>query len=224
MRSPRTDRACPLRQRPSAQGKRVSRMRRPIPWGMGTAMPNWRIACLSETANRKAELPGSDTAGAIFAAMPQRSACNGCMPMPHRPRVDRTRRVALPCFKFQVTPSQILTTERRTSMTPNRYASCIDACVKCALACHHCSAACLKEDDVSHMARCISLDMDCAAFCELTAAAMARESVNAKAFCQVCADVCDTCADECAQHKTDHCQACAEACRSCAHECRQMAA
>ena len=109
-------------------------------------------------------------------------------------------------------------------MTTNRYASCIDACRQCALACHHCSGACLREDDVGHMARCISLDMDCAAFCELTAAAMARDSVNAKAFCRVCAEVCDACADECAQHKADHCQACAEACRSCAGECRQMAA
>jgi len=109
-------------------------------------------------------------------------------------------------------------------MTPERYASCMDACVKCALACHHCSAACLDEDDVKHMAPCVALDMDCAAICELAAAAMARESANANAFCRVCAEVCEVCADECAQHTAGHCQACAEACRSCASACRQMAA
>ncbi|HEX5738304.1 MAG TPA: four-helix bundle copper-binding protein [Hydrogenophaga sp.] len=109
-------------------------------------------------------------------------------------------------------------------MTPQRYATCIDACVKCALACHHCSVACLKEEDVKPMVRCIALDIDCAAFCELSAAAMARESENAKAFCRVCAEICQACGDECAQHKADHCQACAKACHTCASVCREMAA
>src|SRR5213079_1635844 len=46
----------------------------------------------------------------------------------------------------------------------------------CAAACHHCAAACLREDDVKTMTRCIALDMDCAAACEFAAAAVARGS------------------------------------------------
>lgn len=41
--------------------------------------------------------------------------------------------------------------------------TCIDACNACAVACDHCAAACLQEADVKSMARCIALDMDCAA-------------------------------------------------------------
>ena len=54
--------------------------------------------------------------------------------------------------------------------------ACIDACNACAAACHHCAVACLREDDVKTMARCVALDMDCAAACQLTAAAAARGS------------------------------------------------
>ena len=104
------------------------------------------------------------------------------------------------------------------------YQTCIAACNACADACDHCAAACLQEQDVKTMARCIALDMDCAAICRLAAGFMARGSEFAKAACTVCADVCRACADECARHRHDHCQACAEACRRCAEECRRMAA
>lgn len=73
------------------------------------------------------------------------------------------------------------------------------------------------------MARCIALDMDCAAICQLASAAMARGSEHVQAICALCADICDACADECGKHSMDHCQSCAEACRRCAQECRRMA-
>lgn len=101
---------------------------------------------------------------------------------------------------------------------------CIDACNACADACDHCSTACLQEQDVKSMARCITLDMDCAAICRLAAGYMARGSECMKQACALCAQVCQLCGDECAKHQMDHCQECAQACRRCAEECRKMAA
>ena len=109
-------------------------------------------------------------------------------------------------------------------MAHREHQSCIDACNACADACDHCATACLQEEDVKMMARCVALDIDCAAICRLAAGTMARGSEFAKAVCGVCADICQACGDECAQHKHEHCRRCAEACRRCAEECRRMAA
>lgn len=65
-------------------------------------------------------------------------------------------------------------------MAHEQFASCIRACNDCADACDHCSTACLHEDDVKMMARCIALDIDCAAICRMTAAYMARGSEFAR--------------------------------------------
>lgn len=109
-------------------------------------------------------------------------------------------------------------------MAHEKYADCIKACNVCADACDHCSVACLDEDNVAAMARCIRLDMDCAALCRLAAGYMARDSECVSTICRACADVCDACADECGKHDHDHCKQCAQACRDCAERCREMAA
>jgi hypothetical protein len=108
-------------------------------------------------------------------------------------------------------------------MAHQTHQSCIDACNACADACDHCATACLQEQDVKAMARCIALDMDCAAVCRLAAGYMARGSEFAKAICRVCADVCQACGEECGKHQHDHCRQCAQACRRCAEECGRMA-
>lgn len=108
-------------------------------------------------------------------------------------------------------------------MTPAEHQACLDACSACAIECNRCAAACLQEDDVKMMARCIALDMDCADLCALAAAAIARGSEHAQAICRLCADVCQACGDECGRHEADHCQRCAQACRTCAQACRAMA-
>ncbi len=51
-----------------------------------------------------------------------------------------------------------------------QYQSCIAACNACADACDICSAACLHEDDIKMMARCVALDTDCAQICRTAAA------------------------------------------------------
>lgn len=101
--------------------------------------------------------------------------------------------------------------------------ACVEACNACADACDHCATACLREQDVKAMARCIALDIDCAAICRMAAGYMARGSEFAEPLCQLCAQVCQACGDECARHEHQHCQACAQACRRCAEECKRMA-
>lgn len=108
-------------------------------------------------------------------------------------------------------------------MTHQIYQACIEACDACAAACDHCATACLKEQHVGMMARCIALDIDCAAMCRLASGGMARGSEFAKPWCALCAQLCQACGDECAKHRMDHCQACADACRRCADACRAMA-
>jgi hypothetical protein len=109
-------------------------------------------------------------------------------------------------------------------MPHEQFRSCIDACNSCAEACDHCAASCLREKDVQAMARCIQLDIDCAAICRLAVSYMARGSELAGTICEACAEVCDVCAEECGKHsKMEHCRQCAEACRRCAQECRRMA-
>lgn len=101
---------------------------------------------------------------------------------------------------------------------------CLDACNACADACDFCATACLREPDPAALARCIALDIDCAAACRLAAGAVARGSEMAGTICTMCATLCHACAGECERHaKMHHCAACATACRRCAAECERMA-
>lgn len=108
-------------------------------------------------------------------------------------------------------------------MNDTAHSPCINACNLCAAACSHCARACLEEPDVAGLARCIGLDLDCAAVCQLTAAAMARGSELGPVLCEFCASICERCAAECARHEHDHCQSCASMCRRCAVSCREAA-
>ena len=108
-------------------------------------------------------------------------------------------------------------------MAHAQHGTCIEACNECANACDHCAVACLGEPDPKSMARCIALDLDCAALCRLAASYMARDSESAGALCSLCADVCESCAAECEKHDMQHCRDCAASCRRCAEECRRMA-
>src|SRR5215475_4853681 len=104
------------------------------------------------------------------------------------------------------------------------YQTCVDACVKCAIACDYCASACLNEEDVNIIARCIQLDLECATMCRTAVQLMSLRSEHASTVCQLCADVCSACAEECSRHDMEHCRECAEACRVCAEECASMAA
>ena len=104
--------------------------------------------------------------------------------------------------------------------------SCIETCVECWVACEMCSDACLDEENVGQLARCIRLDRDCAEACQMAVRVMVRGGENVAEVCRMCAVICDRCAEECEKHAAhhDHCRICAEICRRCAEECRRMAA
>jgi hypothetical protein len=54
---------------------------------------------------------------------------------------------------------------------------------------------------------------------------MTYGSEHANAICQLCADICNACAEECEKHSDmEHCQHCARVCRHCAEECVSMTA
>lgn len=98
----------------------------------------------------------------------------------------------------------------------------LDALNACIAACEHCATACLQEQNVQMMARCISLDRDCADICALTARFLARGSEHAQHLLRECAEICHACGVECAQHADhmEHCRQCAEACKQCEEACR----
>lgn len=110
-----------------------------------------------------------------------------------------------------------------TTLAPQKYQDCIDACQDCAVSCDACAEACLSEQDVSMMVSCIRLDRDCAKICYVAVSFMASNSPHAADVCQLCAHLCEACAEECGKHEHEHCKACAEACRRCAEACRKMA-
>lgn len=108
-------------------------------------------------------------------------------------------------------------------MSYNKYRDCIEACNTCAAVCSHCATACLQEEDINMLSRCIQLDLDCADICHLAAKLMARGSEFSERICFICAEICEACGEECKKHKNmDHCQECAEACFDCAKICREM--
>ena len=97
----------------------------------------------------------------------------------------------------------------------------IDALNDCAAACNHCATACLDEEDVKMMVKCIKIDLDCAAICSLTATLLARGSEHGKHLLKECIEVCNACAEECEKHAhMQHCKKCAEDCRKCAEACK----
>ena len=110
-------------------------------------------------------------------------------------------------------------------MSHENHKSMINAMHECAAECNHCAAACLEEQDVQSLARCIKLDIDCAEICYLTASYAARGSEHAMHLMKECAEICNACAEECEKFadRYDHCKKCAEACRNCAEECSTMA-
>ena len=105
----------------------------------------------------------------------------------------------------------------------HEYASCIEACLRCASICNHCAASCTKENDIKMMARCIELDMQCASLCYAAAQLMSLGYEGAREICRICAALCEACSAECGKHQMVHCQECARACQLCAEECKKMA-
>lgn len=122
-----------------------------------------------------------------------------------------------------------------TSPTPTGWntkdlAEAIEALGACAQACTACADACLGEETVSDLRRCITLDANCADICTTTAAVLSRQTAYdaalSSALLQACVEACRLCAAECEGHGAHHahCAVCAEACRRCEDACGRLLA
>jgi hypothetical protein len=107
-------------------------------------------------------------------------------------------------------------------------ARCIEECFACAMTCTSCADACLAEEDVKELVRCIRLNLDCADVCDATGRTLTRQTSSeprlARSMLEACAEACRLCAEECERHAGhhEHCRICAEACRRCARACEDL--
>lgn len=108
--------------------------------------------------------------------------------------------------------------------SPIKTQKCIDDCNRCAQACYECFKLCLNEQDIASRKVCISLLIECAQMCQMSATHMAMDGQFAKEHCTMCASVCERCAQECGKFTDPHCSECTEVCTKCAAECKAMAA
>lgn len=104
----------------------------------------------------------------------------------------------------------------------------IEALGDCAQACGACADACLSEDGVAELGKCIRLDLDCADVCAATLRVLSRQheyDANvSRVLLEACRTVCRACGEECEGHASmhEHCRVCAEACRACEQACDQL--
>ena len=99
----------------------------------------------------------------------------------------------------------------------------IEALLACAMECERCATACLLEDGIKMLTKCIQLDRDCTDICLLTAQLLSRGSEHGLHLLKECTEVCHKCAVECEKHRhMDHCGMCAETCKRCAEQCAHL--
>jgi hypothetical protein len=112
----------------------------------------------------------------------------------------------------------------------SKLAAAIDALLACGQTCTACADACLSEDMVGDLTKCIRTDLDCADVCGATARVLSRhtgyDANVSRSLLEACATACKSCGDECAQHADvhEHCRICADACRACERACRDLLA
>jgi hypothetical protein len=105
---------------------------------------------------------------------------------------------------------------------------CIDDCFDCAAICTSCADACLGEEDVADMVRCIRLNQDCADTCDATGRILTRQTAPdlgvLRAATQACATACRACREECERHAQhhEHCRVCAQECARCEEACEAL--
>lgn len=102
---------------------------------------------------------------------------------------------------------------------------CIRECIACYQECMSCIPHCLGQGGKHVEQRHLTLMMECAQVCNMSATMMQLKGEFAYEFCQLCARVCDACADSCSSvdPSDSMMQKCADMCRRCAESCRSMA-
>jgi hypothetical protein len=120
------------------------------------------------------------------------------------------------------------TTPATVDLDRELLARVVETLVTCAQACTACADACLSEEMVAELRRCIRLDLDCADSCGTTVRILSRhtgyDANVTRAHLQACIAACRACAEECEQHAGmhEHCRICAETCRACEEACREL--
>lgn len=105
---------------------------------------------------------------------------------------------------------------------------CIEDCMRCAGSCTSCADACLGEETVAELVRCIRLNLDCADLCEATGRVLTRQTAAdttvLRGALEACAVACRACGAECERHAEhhEHCRLCADACRRCEQACNDL--
>jgi len=102
---------------------------------------------------------------------------------------------------------------------------CDEACGHCEAACneafHHCIS--LAASGKTEHARMAQMVIDCAAFCTLSAAMIARHSPLMVESCRACAEACRRCAEECSSAEAgETMKVCVASCKHCEESCRNM--
>lgn len=109
-----------------------------------------------------------------------------------------------------------------------KLADCIEACFECSQTCTACADACLSEEKVAELVKCIRTNLDCADICATTGNVLSRhtgyDANITRGILAACRDACRACADECEAHASmhEHCRVCAEACRRCEQACADL--
>ncbi len=109
-------------------------------------------------------------------------------------------------------------------------AKAIDEALTCFQTCAACADACLSEEMVAELGKCIRTDLDCADLCATTVRVLSRhtgyDANITRGQLQACVAACKACGDECEQHAGmhEHCKICAQACRACEQACNALLA
>jgi hypothetical protein len=120
------------------------------------------------------------------------------------------------------------TTAAGSALGPVEFAAAIDACLSCEQSCPACANACLAEDDIADMRRCIALDESCADVCATTARLLSRpvlaDHLLLRQMLETCVRACALCGEECERHAHHHrhCAICAQECRACERACTEL--
>jgi hypothetical protein len=100
---------------------------------------------------------------------------------------------------------------------------CINACIICAKACNKCFKECLEKDNINELKEALSILVDCAEICYVTAVYMSRDGTFSEELSSSCAELCEKCASICERYEYLSCQDTVAACKQCAEACKELA-
>lgn len=125
---------------------------------------------------------------------------------------------------MQVRDEMLATDPDRLLLDAQTQRQAVEGCFEAEVACVVCADACLAEESVGKLARCIRTTIDCADVAGATARMLARRLTDARllrAQVEACARALSACAAACHEHAEwhDQCRLCADTCRRAAELC-----